>query len=205
MAKIVKVKVSSEVLLQDMEKFRQRAIEIGATDAKIITTDMVIIDERVRAKCTYPKCDFYGTNANCPPHAMDLDQVRKLVESYRYAIFTMLRCGTREIIKETNQVQAKNYEIVGRLEAEAFYEGYHLALAFGGGPCKQLWCPDQDCAVLQGHSCRVRLKSRSSMEGEGMDAFSMAINAGWEIYPIGTNMDPKEAPYGTKLGIVFIY
>ena len=205
MSKIVKVRVSSEDLMRDLEKFRQRAIEMGATDAKIITTDMVIIDERVRAKCIFPKCDFYGTNAHCPPHAMDLDQVRRLVGRYSYAIFTMLRCGTEEIIKRTDRVQAKNFEIVGRLEAEAFYDGYHLALAFGGGPCKQLWCVDKDCAVLEGHSCRMGLKARGSMEGEGMDAFSMAINAGWEIYPIGTNMDPAEAPFGTKLGIIFIY
>lgn len=205
MSKIVKARVSSENLMLDLERYQQRAIELGATDAKIITTDMVIIDDRVRAKCTYPKCAFYGTNANCPPHAMDLDLVRKLVGSYRYAIFTMLRCGTEEIIKQTNRVQAKNFEIIAKLEAEAFYDGYHLALAFGGGPCKQLWCPDKDCAVLEGHSCRVGLKSRSSMEGEGMDSFSMAINAGWDIYPIGTNMDLDAAPFGTKLAIVFIY
>ena len=63
--KIVDV-VPDELLQSDLEKYRQRAIELGATDAKIITSDMVIVDERVRAKCIYPKCPWYGTNAHCP-------------------------------------------------------------------------------------------------------------------------------------------
>lgn len=188
-----------------MERYRRRAIELGATDAKVITSDMVIIDERVRAKCTNPKCDFYGTNANCPPYVPDLDMTRKVVERYRYGVFTMLRCDTEELIKRTSRVQAKNFEIVCKLEAEAFYDGYHLAQAFGGGPCKQLWCVDKDCVVLEGKTCPLGLKSHFSMEGTGMDAFSMAINVGWEIYPIGTCMDPAEAPFGTKLGLVLIY
>lgn len=60
-------RVADDVLKQDLEKYRQRALEFGATDAKIITADMVIIDDRVRAKCIYPLCDNYGSNANCPP------------------------------------------------------------------------------------------------------------------------------------------
>ena len=85
--------IPNKRLRKDLEKLRQRAVEIGATDAKIITADMVIIDERVRAKCIYPKCEYYGTSAHCPPHAMDLEQVRKIVNSFRYAIFTMLRAS----------------------------------------------------------------------------------------------------------------
>ena len=68
-------KVPDELLQQDPEKYRQRAIEIGATDAKIITTDIIVIDERVRAKCINPVCASYGTNINCPPYAMDLELV----------------------------------------------------------------------------------------------------------------------------------
>ncbi len=54
--------IPDELVHQDLEKFRQLAIDLGATDAKVVTTDMVIIDERVRAKCIYPKCHWYGTN-----------------------------------------------------------------------------------------------------------------------------------------------
>ena len=59
--------IPDEQLHNDLEKYRQHTIQLGATDAKIITADMVIIDERVRAKCIYPKCEYYGTSAHCPP------------------------------------------------------------------------------------------------------------------------------------------
>ena len=54
--------IPDELVHQDLEKFRQLAIDLGATDAKVVTMDMVIIGERVRAKCIYPKCQWYGTN-----------------------------------------------------------------------------------------------------------------------------------------------
>ena len=66
-------RVSEDQLQKDLEKYRLRAIELGATDAKVINADRVIIDERVLAKCVYPKCREYGTNLNCPPYAMSPD------------------------------------------------------------------------------------------------------------------------------------
>ena len=81
-------RVPDEQLQKDLEKYRQRALELGATDARVITADKVVIDERVLAKCTYPKCTRYGTNINCPPYAMSLDQVRKVVSNFRYALFS---------------------------------------------------------------------------------------------------------------------
>ena len=73
MAHKILERVPEAQLQADLEKYCQRAIELGASDAKIIGTDDVIIDERVLAKCVYPKCHGYGTNANCPPYAMSLE------------------------------------------------------------------------------------------------------------------------------------
>ncbi|MBE0568059.1 MAG: hypothetical protein IH577_00075, partial [Deltaproteobacteria bacterium] len=53
---------------EDIAKYRDLAVELGATDAKIIDKDEVIIDERVTARCYSPRCREYGTNLNCPPH-----------------------------------------------------------------------------------------------------------------------------------------
>ena len=206
-------KISEEKLQQDLEKYRQRAIELGATDAKIITMDKVVIDERVLAKCTYPKCPGYGTNVNCPPYAMSLDQVRKVVNNFSYAIFIKLdvpskHTAGREAIDKNLSMpyRRKLSEIVAKIEAEAFYDGYHLALGFGSGTCKALFCPDNECrALVMGQPCPYRLKARSPMEGVGMDVYTMAAKAGWDIYPIGDNTLPSEVPYGLRLGLVFIY
>ena len=205
-------KVSDVVLKQDLERYRQRVLELGAADTKLVTSDMVLIDERVRAKCLYPKCRRYGTNAHCPPYAPDLELIRKIVGNFRYGIFIRLvvpsgkMAGPRARDKRLfSRHQTKMYEIVGKIEAEAFYDGYHLAMGFAGGPCKAFFCPDQECsALIPGQGCRHPLKARGSMEGVGMDAYTMAARVGWDIYPIGASISPSAVPHGTALGLVLI-
>ena len=34
-----------------------------------------------------PKCPGYGASANCPPHAMTVDQVREVVDNFTSALF----------------------------------------------------------------------------------------------------------------------
>jgi len=206
-------KIPDEVLQQDLEKYRQRALQLGATDAKVITTDMILIDDRVLAKCTYPRCPSYGTNANCPPYAMELALVRRIVNNFRYAIFTKLEVPSKEVAGPESREkrlsvpsQIKNHEIVAKIETEAFYDGYHLALGFADGPCKNAFCPNTECsALVTGQSCKHFPMARASMEAVGMDAYTMAAKVGWDIYPIGRSLPPSEVPHGTKLGLVLIY
>jgi len=203
-------RVSEDHLKKDLEKYRLYAIELGATDTKVVTTDMVLIDERVVAKCTYPKCPGYGTNANCPPYAMEPDRVRKVVNNFKYGIFIKLEVPSRETAgTEAKKLAGSSFrklaEIVAKIEAQAFYDGYYLAVGFGGGSCKSIFCPDEDCqALAPGQSCRHSLKARSSMEAVGMDCFSMAANVGWGFCPIGRETSPEEVPYGLRLGLVLI-
>jgi predicted metal-binding protein len=212
MARKIVEKVSEDQIQRDLEKYREYALELGATDAKVINTDDIVIDDRVVAKCTYPKCPGYGTNANCPPYAMDIDKVRKIVGNFDKAIFVKIdvppeQTAGEEAIKRdlAAPYRRKMAEIVAKIEAQAFYDGYHLALAFGSGSCKILFCPDRDCVALElGKSCTQRLKARSPMEGVGMDVYSMATKVGWDIYAIGRATSPEEVPYGLRLGLVLI-
>ncbi len=213
MARKILEHIPEAQLQEDLKKYRQRAIELGATEAKIIGMDGVVIDERVLAKCVYPKCPGYGTNVNCPPYAMTPDETRKLVDKFHYAIFAKIEvpadhiAGQEAIEKQLiHPYRRKLAEIIGILESEAFYDGYHLALGFGSGSCKALFCPAKECEVLvPGHGCPHRLKARSPMEAVGMDVYTMAAKAGWDIYPIGDSTNPSEVPHGLRLGLVFIY
>ncbi len=205
-------KVSPEILQKDLKKYREMTLELGATDAKILPSSQVIIDERVRLKCIYPKCRWYGTNANCPPHAVDLDTIRKIVKKYNFAIFYMIKAPSKdfvgpELIKRGAHFKwtKKGFEITSKIESAAFYDGYHLAIGFAGGPCKQVFCPNIECSVLNGKECAHYLKSRSSMEGAGMDVFTMATNVGWEIYPCGRSLKPEDVPHGVRCGLILIY
>jgi len=205
--------VPDELLQQDLKKYRERALELGATDAKIITTDIILIDERVLAKCVYPKCPHYGTNANCPPYALEPSMVRKIVNKFHYAIFTKLEVPAEvmagpEAREKSAEVPyaVRNHEIISRIEAEAFYDGYYLALGFAGGSCKSAFCSNVGCSALEpGQGCRHSLRARSAMEAVGIDAFAMAAKVGWDIYPIGSSTLPSDIPYGTRLGLVLIY
>ncbi len=67
MSERISIKIDPEKLQKDLVRYAQLAIELGAADAKVIPVSDVIIDERVRAKCEYPKCSFWGTSAHCPP------------------------------------------------------------------------------------------------------------------------------------------
>lgn len=204
--------VSAGKLQNDLEKYRRHAIELGATDAKVVTADTVVIDERVRAKCTYPRCSSYGTNVNCPPYAMSLEQVRLVIGNFRYGILARIDIPSAKIAG--TEAYRKNLaapyqrtinEVIAKIEAQAFYDGYYLALGFGSGTCKSMFCPDTDCkALITGQSCPHRLKARASMEAVGIDCFNLATRVGWDIYPIGSQTSPEEIPYGLRMGLVLI-
>lgn len=213
MARKILDTVPLEQLQSDLEKYRQRALELGATHAKIIAADQIIIDERVRAKCIFPKCQSYGTNANCPPYTMDLDEARKMVNNFSYAIFYKIEVPTELVAgpkaregKLYGPSALKNHEIASKIEAEAFHDGYHLAVAFAGGACKTIFCPDKECsALIPGQGCRAPLRARASMEAIGMDVYRMTARAGWDIYPLGRAEPPADVPFGSRMGIVLIY
>jgi predicted metal-binding protein len=206
-------KVTDEQLEKDLEKYKETAADLGASDAQIIIANMVVMDERVRAKCMYPKCSSYGLSAHCPPYTPELDQMKKIINKYEYAILIRVDAPTEDVAgpiakeKDTwKKYGIKRNGIVGKLEAIAFSDAYHFALGFGGGSCKSYFCQDVDCSLLKpGQACRAPLKARPSMEAVGMDVYTMATKAGWDIYPIGENTIPSEVPVARFIGIVFIY
>jgi len=199
---------------QDLKRYRTLAIKLGASDAVIISSGEIIFDERVRAKCLYPKCYHYGTNINCPPYAPDLDFMKKVVANYHHAILFSVKGETGSFVGAEylkfggmkNTARVLFNQICSEIESRSFYEGYYLSIAFGQGPCKSFWCPDQPCAALQsGSGCRYPLKSRSSMEAVGIDAFRMASHHGWEIYPCGERVERTDLPHVLLVGLVLIY
>ncbi|MFC1990485.1 DUF2284 domain-containing protein, partial [Chloroflexota bacterium] len=147
-----------------------------------------------------------------PPYAMEPDRVRKVVKNFRHGIFIKLEVPSRDTagVEASKKNLGRPYnrkfaEIISKIEAQAFHDGYYLAVGFGSGSCKSIFCPDKDCqALVLGQSCPHRLMSRSSMEAVGMDCFSMATNVLWDIYPIGRGTSPEGVPYGLRLGLVLI-
>lgn len=205
-------KRADEALLEDLERYRDCLINWGASDAEIIPSDDVIIDIRVRAQCHFA-CDDFGSNANCPPYVFSLDQARELIGEYRYGIIFKLDLPPELIAgeitddqnKKRREYALKRYELIGRLELEAFDDGYPFALGFSGGPCLQHLCSGQECrAIKEGKVCRHPFLARPSMEALGMDVYTMATEAGWDVYPIGSHTSPDDVGQGQFVGMVMI-
>ena len=210
-SRLISLHVPEDILRKDLEIFRQKALDLGASMAEIIPANWVEIDERVRLKCSIPLCPYYGKNIYCPPHGPDPENVKKALCLYSRAILFALDVIPVEDFadrsKERKAVEKwakKGYEIVGRVETLAFGSGYYLAMGFGQVSCKKALCGQEKCLLLDGGDCPYPLKARPSMEGVGIDVFGLVTKVGWDIYPIYRSVNPTEVPRALSVGIVFI-
>jgi predicted metal-binding protein len=211
-SKLISIQVPDEVLAGDLERFRQKALEFGASMAEVIPVSWIDIDERVRLKCSIPLCPYYNNCLHCPPHSPSLDLMRKTIDRYAKAVLFAIdiipadefsdRSKEREAVAKWAK---KCFEITSKLEAFAFGSGYHLAMGLGQGSCIKALCGQERCLVLGGGKCPYPLKSRPSMESVGIDVYRLVRKVGWEIYPIYRTVDPMQVPKALAVGIVFVH
>ena len=212
-ARKIMTDVSEEVVKKDLERYRKEAVEIGASDAKIISANWVRIDERVIMKCLVPRCHLYGESANCPPYTPSPEAMRKVISKYSYAVLMkndVLPKGDfiddEKWHKAHAKHQGKTYNLVFHIEALAFNDGYYFALGFAAGGCKSALCGGQTCQFLDSGRCKFPLKARPSMEAVGIDVYNLVCQVGWDIYPIAhPDVDPESIPCAISVGIVFIW
>jgi predicted metal-binding protein len=212
--------VAEDELYHDLERFRQKALEFGASAAEVIPASDVVVQERVWLKCLVPLCHMAGTNPNCPPNTPQPDFVRKALSQYRWAVLFKRDVTPLEEYVATSTAQqkerpglaiGKNFhrktvEIVGRLEVYAQTEGYDLAMGFASGTCRVNLCNGAPCAFMEKGECRFSMRARPSMEGVGIDVFDLCHKVGWDVYMI-RNIEPDLSiiPSAVSVGIVFIY
>ena len=211
-SRLISLHVPDDILRKDLEIFRQRALDLGASMAEIIPANWVEIDERVRLKCSIPLCPYYDKSIFCPPHGPSLELMRKALSRYSRAIlFAIEVIPVDEFADRSKERRAvvkwarKCLEITSKLETLAFGSAYYLAMGFGQASCIKALCGKERCLVFDGGSCPYPLQSRSSMEGAGIDVYRLVTKVGWDIYPIYRTVNPREVPRALSVGIVFIY
>ncbi len=69
---------------RDLNRFCQMAIKFGASDAKPIKAEDVIVKDWVRLKCQYG-CGGYGKRLTCPPYSPRPEEFRKVLREYDWA------------------------------------------------------------------------------------------------------------------------
>ena len=210
--RLISTEVAEETLKKDLENYRQQAIELGASQAEVIPAQWVQVDERVRLKCLVGRCYNYGQSALCPPYTPEPEFMRKAFSCFRWAVLFK-----SDVVPIEDYVDIARYlphgakharktnEIVAKIEALAFADGYFLAVGFGCGSCRSTLCGGRLCQVLDSGQCRFLLRARPSMEAVGIDVFGLVSRVGWKIYPIYRSVNPELVPCASSVGLVFVH
>jgi predicted metal-binding protein len=206
--------VTDKKLAADLEVFRLKAIELGAAAAAVIPAGQIVVDERVRLKCTVPRCLRAGETPNCPPNAPDLDIIRKAFARYSWGIVLKTHVQPIETYapkggkdKEGRDMtlffHQETGKIVYEIEKLAYSYGYYLAMGLGGGSCKDYLCGGLICQFLDSGRCRFPHRSRPAMEAMGINVFDIINKVGWDAYPLIDELN--NIPCATSVGMVLVY
>ena len=207
----IRVDMQGSRLAEDLEQYRQKALQLGASQALVVKAEDIPVDDRVTLKCRIPRCFGYGAGAHCPPHTMKPSELREILKQYQWAVFFIKDIPSEVIVRDKATIKERVaayqevYRMVSEIESMAFYDGHYLAFGFAAGSCRHTYCGQHaTCQAMTGDRCRFSLLSRPSMEAVGIDVYRMVATAGWEIYPIGSGAKPADIPKGTLAGIVIV-
>ncbi len=209
----VTVTVNKEKCDLDVQRYKERAVQLGAAKATIVDASEIPVEARVTLKCQVPRCISYGVSAHCPPNTLKPEELQDMLNQYHKAIFfikdlpaAIMGANSEETWKALMAEYLDIYRIVSEIESQAFYDGHFLAVGFAAGSCRHTLClAHETCAAMEGKSCRHYFKARPSMEAVGINVFQMVAAAGWDIYPIGSDAKLDGIPKGTLAGIVIVY
>jgi predicted metal-binding protein len=149
------------------EKYIDKALARGATDAKTISTNSVVTAPWVRLKCQFG-CP-YKNRYCCPPDTPTPEQMRVILDSYRDAILFHIEAPRTP--ERGKQLQSF-FESLVELEGELFKDGLYKAFAILAGPCSLC----KECGKVKGTVCNFPHKARPSMESCGIDVFQTVRN-----------------------------
>lgn len=215
----------NEKQAENLDKLRQTALDQGAENAVIIPVSDILIDPRVRFKCMIPKCYMSGGCNHCPPHGYSIAEVRDMVSKYGQAVFFRVRVESsviaakgladwihagqmddQGIILTLGAAYLTVFSVVSNIRKSAEEMGYFPTLGFAAGNCRDVLCHENPvCQMLTlEKTCRNAEISNPSMESCGMDAFTMAARAGWDVYPIGGTCEPDSVGRGSLMGLVLV-
>ena len=187
------------------------ALELGATEAKIVSTNEIVVENRVVLKCRVG-CNKYGKTLMCPPYAPSVKEFRKSLSEYNYALVFKIKSqakATPEIAKllpkkiddpsltlEMKE-QIQNFwdswktdkkELLQKiisLEKAATTKGYTLALGFTTGSC--VICAE--CNIKE-KICLHPTEARYSAQAVGINVLQTLQNAGMPI-PVPFKKNPE--------------
>lgn len=160
---------------EDLERLCKLAIEKGAVDARIIAVNNIVVANWVYWKCRFG-CSGYGKSLMCPPYSPNPEQTRALLKEYKYGLLLKMKPIGSEYQLSWSDDRVRAHHLLLELEREMFLRGNYSALSLTSGSCKLC----EKCNVDGGPCIKSEL-ARPSMESCGIDVFSTARNAGFDM------------------------
>ena len=157
-----------------MEKYIERAREMGAKNAVSFNISDIVFDSRVILKCIFG-CSDYGKAHTCPyqKSPLSMEEYEKVMSKYSKGI--IIGCAD----KKTSQ--HISYEI----ERQAFLDGYYFAFSLSDcGLCKE-------CSHVNKEPCRVPAKARPAFHAVGIDVFKTVRQLGLPLNVLTDRSDEQ--------------
>ena len=146
-----------------LQRLVEKAIEFGASEAKIINTEAIVFDSRSFLKCRFG-CNRWGNYWTCPPYLDILPE--KFMDAFN-------KYSKAIIIKTTDAHKGQDVTVKVEKEAMLSHECMH---AFAMVLC--VWC--EECAHPK--PCRFPHMARPSMDAYGIDI-------GKTVEPLGLKVE----------------
>jgi predicted metal-binding protein len=165
-----------------IDKLVRQALSMGASDAKVISSCDIVVEETLARYCFEPRCDSYGLAPSCPPHVSGPSDFRALQKTHSNAIVVRIVVPSGVLFSEERRAVSRSlHELVARIEQKAVRLGYRDSKAFAGGSCKYIFCYEHaDCCVVAGNRlCRHPQYARPSMSGFGINVSKLMSTCGW--------------------------
>lgn len=183
------------------------ACRLGASEARVINTADISIEDDLANLCREPRCENYGQAPGCPPYVSGPSGFRKLLKDFRQAVVFRLDVPSESLFSsERRDIFRLLHEIAADIERSAVRMGYHNSKAFAGGSCKQIFCDDKpDCPVVsKDGDCIYPDYARPSMSGYGINVSRLMLSADWKMNRAAPESTPGETSMATVCGLVLI-
>ena len=176
--------LQEEITGVHLDKLIQKAISLGASEAAIIDSQNISVEDKLANYCIEPKCVYYGLSPSCPPHVSGPAEFRTLKKTHTNAVVVKVIVPSAALFSdERRDIMRLLHEIVASVEKEAMGMGYAGSKAFAGGSCKMIFCYNHlECRRLSENSeCRNSKYARPSMSGFGINVSDLIKKCGWPV------------------------
>mgnify|MGYP002338715253 CR=1 FL=1 len=191
-----------------LDSLVEKALEMGATNARIIPAEKIVVDPGLAEICHNPKCINYGLSKSCPPHVAGPEAFEKQLENFSWAVVFKIEVPSEILYSSQNlELFQLLHEVASGVDQAAVDMGFADARGYAGNSCKKVFCHDYlECRFLyEDGQCRNPHSARPSMSGFGVNVSKLYEAAGWQIKNLTCDTAKGRIKMGSIGGLVLIY